>query len=514
MKIVREDGRVLPPPYEVVRLEEARTYWISHSAATAAWLDERKLPWKEHRDAFELEIGHYVGALSRLRLETAEKELAYPVEVLPREEKLSPEAWSAMLADLDAWLSGVTVGGEIARHGEVSTMGVSAPWLVEALLPLLRPLRDALQRILGEPRERSQTEVEDVPLHAVRRADGATIRWLSRHPEAVAGMRGDFDGRPPLVPQRLASETFDHPANRYLAWLVRRIVETLEACAKRLEQLSRTERAQADEAGQRWLLARAASFADEAKALDALRKRSFLRSLAPQTATEAALTVFQDDPRYARFHRLARPFFSPRFRLNDSENPQAAIRPSFEIYELWTFLAVERLLKEALEIECWSSRDGFEELRSLGSSKHQVEFTAKLDKGELRLLFQPRFPSYYARGQCARFSLSKERYPDLVITWRPTSGPLAWVCLDAKYRAGRVNLADAFESLHIYRDSLRYEGPCRAAWLLVPARGEDCEEWFSAEFFEDYGLGAVQLTPGERLPTELSERLREKLGFP
>lgn len=515
MKIEREDGWVLPPPHEVLRLEEARTHWLSHSGATAAWLDELELPWNASREAFQLEIGHFVGVMPRLRLLTESGETEYRVEVLPREEKLSPEAWSVMLADLDAWLSGVTVGSEIARHGEVSTAGASAPWLVSALLPLLPALRDALQRIADEPRERSRTELEDVPLHAVRRADSATIRWLSRHPEAVLGRRGDFDGRPPLVPQRLARETFDHPANRYLVWLVRRIVETLEGCAEKLEQLSRTDRAKADEAGQKWLSAKAARCADEAEKLDAMRKRSFLRSLPSQTATEAALTVFQDDPRYARFHRLARPFLSPRFRLRDSENPKAAIRPSFDLYELWTFLAMEHLLRQALPNAKWSQK-GYGNLLRLDSHGTGAHCSAALPEGTLELHFNLRFRSYLKRGEGKRFSLSRARRPDLVVTWKPHSGDARWICLDAKYRVSAENLGDAFQSLHIYRDSLIYEDfgdKCRAAWLLVPAQEEGCEEWFSAKFFEDYGLGAVQLTPGESRPIELVVRIFEKLGL-
>lgn len=508
----------LPPPGQVLRLEEARRYTLSHTGAVEAFIGQRKLEWNLARDGFELEIPHSPGSFPLLSLKTETGiTLDFPVEILPREEKLSAEAWSAMLAELDTWLSGVTVGREIARHGEVSTIGVSAPWLVEALLPLLPALRKALKSILDEPRERSRTQSEDVPIHAVRRADSLTIRWLSRHPEAVAGMRGLMEERPPLVPQRLAQETFDHPANRYLVWLVRRVSETLEQCADKLRELAKSDRARADESGWEWLLDKATSIDAEVEKLKGMQTRSFLRSLPPQTATEAALTVFQDDPRYARFHRLARPFLSPRFRLHDSENPRAAIRPSFEIYELWTFLAMERLLREALPEAKWSQK-GYGKLLDLGSTGGGATSTAILPGGSrLELLFNLTFPGYLARRESGRFSLSKERRPDLVVTWKPRSGDATWVCLDAKYRVSAENLGDAFQSLHIYRDSLIYGafgGKCRAGWLLVPAQAEACEEWFSAKFFEDYGLGAVQLTPGEPLPHELTARMLERLGLP
>ena len=514
MRIEREDGWVLPPPKDVVRLEEARTHWISHSGATAVRLDRLELPWDASRKAFKLEIGHYAGEMPRLRLVTDGGEMTYPVEVLPRAEKLSPEAWAAMLADLDAWLSGVTVGMQTATHGEVGTMGVPAPLLAMALVELLPTLRAALQSILDAPRARTRTRVEEVPLPMVRRADGATIRWLSRHPEAVAGMRGDYDV-PPLAPQRLASETFDHPANRYLAWLVRRIAEALRECSAELRRLANSDRAKDDPHGQAWLSDRATRIEDEADRLVAMRTRSFLRSLPPQTATEAALTVFQDDPRYARFHRLARLFLSPRFRLRSSDHPKAAMRPSFELYELWTFLAMERLLRDALPTATWS-RQGFEKLLDPGSTGTGAGCAAKLDEGTLRIRFNLRFYGFLNRGERRRFSLSKARRPDLVITWEPTCGTPSWVCLDAKYRVGPDALADAFASLHLYRDSLRYVpfgGPCRAAWLLVPARDPACEPWFSEAFFESHGLGVVRLRPGERLPSEFVRTVLRTLGI-
>lgn len=159
--------------------------------------------------------------------------------------------------------------------------------------------------------------------------------------------------------------------------------------------------------------------------------------------------------------------------------PQAAIRPSFTLYELWTFLKVERLLRDELVDASWS-RKGYGNLLRLESSGTGARCTAMLPEGTLRLHFNPRFRGYLKRGDRKRFSLSKERRPDLVLTWKPLSGEARWICLDAKYRVSPENVADALSSLHLYRDSLIYEpygGRCRAAWILTPAKDPACDPW-------------------------------------
>src|SRR5690606_19948648 len=75
---------------------------------------------------------------------------------------------------------------------------------------------------------------------------------------------------------------------------------------------------------------------------------SFLRHLRREPASDAALLVAVDDPRYSRFQRQARRFLSPLFSIKGGEDPGAPSRATFHIYELWCFLAVKRALGEAL----------------------------------------------------------------------------------------------------------------------------------------------------------------------
>ncbi|WP_437615452.1 nuclease domain-containing protein [Sorangium sp. So ce834] len=129
-------------------------------------------------------------------------------------------------------------------------------------------------------------------------------------------------------------------------------------------------------------------------------------------------------------------------------------------------------------------------------------FTARHpeDGARLELRYNMTFRGYLARRTSLRYSISRERRPDIVISFESPDRPRSWICLDAKYRVRRDALADSFTSLHIYRDALRWEtfgGPCRGGLLLVPAIEPECQPWFDDEFRERFGIGAWRLTPGE-----------------
>jgi PD-(D/E)XK nuclease superfamily len=303
----------------------------------------------------------------------------------------------------------------------------------------------------------------------------------------------------PYIPQDATHETTDHPVNRYVAWFVARIAQVLGELADALERAARNPRLQPDTT--QWCRARACAAASGADELLVTLRRTFLGSLSPMSATETALLAVQDDPVYARAHALARPFLSPRFRLRESlDGGESPIRPSFELYELWTLLAVQQALAEVLDgwVWTWHPVPGNELLAGFGPG---AIFTARREDGErLDIRYNVTFPGYLARGNSERYSISGERRPDIVISLERPEGVRSWICIDTKYRVRREAVADAFASLHIYRDSLRWDkfsGPCRSGLLLVPAVDTECAPWFTDEFRGRFGIGAWRLTPGE-----------------
>jgi hypothetical protein len=182
-----------------------------------------------------------------------------------------------------------------------------------------------------------------------------------------------------------------------------------------------------------------------------------------------------------------------------TQGAQAAVRPSFSIYELWCFLAISKQLRAALPDWSWNSFGLRRLLDPVATGEGAILKGVGLKEELIEVRFNPTFSSYFSRNGKIRWSISGERRPDITVSYRPLDGEGQWIALDAKYRVGRKNLSDAFSSVHIYRDALRHEGyggHCRAAILLSPASSEDTQEWFSKDFFEDYGTGVYELKPG------------------
>jgi hypothetical protein len=510
---------------EVVKLEEKRTYHIAVQLGETAregwrcWFGDIALEWRESIPGFELNTSFWVGKAS-LRLQTPERERQVRVQVLPREEKLSAEAWASLLRDLDTWLGGSTVGQEGGVHGEVGLDGSEAPGAASILGPLVPAFLSSLEALLKAPRERSVEHWTEVPLHAVRQADGGTLRHLARHPDLWQRVRGEaeegHDGRQALVPQRAWKGHLDHPANRYVAWMAYQVKRKLQQVAEWVRKAGKRQSLDPDLKS--WCERRAERLEEGAEGLDTLLRRSALGSLTPEPASEAAFLTLVDDPVYARVHKLGQLFLSPRFRLTDEEVEAAApVRPSYDLYELWTFFRLRDVLASCLPRADWTSH-GVEQLRLFSARALTASYTAHCPgRGTLGIFFNLTFPSPLKNKNSPYRSISAERRPDLVVTWKPEQGEARWLCLDAKYRSEASQVADAFTSAHIYRDSLRWDGfgkdgRCAGAVLLVPATDPKGEHWFEKDFRDSHGVGAFQLTPGQPSPDVLIDWLNERLG--
>ncbi|NOY27173.1 MAG: DUF2357 domain-containing protein, partial [Oligoflexia bacterium] len=345
---------------------------------------------------------------------------------------------------------------------------------------------------------RMRDRLEDLPLHRTRAADRETVAWLARRPREAGWLDPvrslELSGPPPAVCQRVTRDTLDHPANRYVNWLIDRLVRRLAQTATALEAHTGSELNDT----RSWVLARAAALRVWSDRLDRLRRRSFLRDLPKRPASEGAMLVVLDHPLYSRVHRLARRVLSARFAL-DSGPQAAATRPSFELYELWCFLAVQRVLNDHLGTGFRWSHRGMDRLLCLDGTGGGAAFCATDGSRHLELLFNPTFASVLRPTPShGRISLSSERRPDLVLSWTGP-GVRRFVIFDAKYRAGAANLGDAMQSAHIYRDALRWPdrgGRCEGAWLLAPRRSEDADLWFQPAFHQDHGFGVLELRPG------------------
>ena len=463
-------------------------------------LNGRGLAWDQDLPGVVLATPFAVGRLT-LTLRGEGRVHEVPVDVEAAESKLGADLWEALLADLEDWLPGLSAGIEGPLQGGLGLDGLDLPSAVEAVLPLVPAFEQSIRRVLDAPRQRTVTELADRPLHRAQRATAETLAWISRHPREAAWLRPETDGAlagpPPMLPLPLSYDTLDHPANRHLVWLIRRVVRRLQGAA---DVLGRAACSELNDT-LAWRNARCAALQVAARRLQRLDRTGPLRDVQGAPATEAALMVLLDAPAYARAHRLGRRIL--RGGLQTDAPPAVATRPSYHLYELWCFLAIARGLRQELG-GGWSwrlrKRTRLLDLAGTGSGAW-FEGKGPGDE-EVRVLFNPRFSSLVRFDSPAapakRHAVTRERRPDIVVT-RRSGDQRSWVALDAKYRVGVSALADAFSSAHIYRDSLRWPkfgGPPRAAALLSPRADAGTALWFAPWFAQRHGVGAIALAPG------------------
>lgn len=490
---------------KILVLEEVKDYCLNselcYCNSTVFWGEKQLISHSE--GVWTFSTGHWIGD-NKITIHTSDKTFTIPVQVKPRKEKLSNDLWCEILQDLEAWLPGVTVGIEGGRQGGVSSSGTPAAFIAEALIPLLPVFYDAIRRLIENLRQIDTLEWEEVPLRMMRRVDRQTLKWVSRHPDVAVALDPwkSIGISPPWVPRQHSEDSIDHPANRYVAWLIAQIERTLTVTADSLLAAGKSSTSTEDSI--EWCNSRATALLNGATTLHNILLTSPLTHIQKQPATEASFQVVIDDPMYARVHKIGRLFLNPLFKFNDNEAAyQAAVRPSFTIYELWCFFAVFRQLKALLNNWSWTFSK-LTRLLEIGDSGDGVVVSASSASGEISVLFNPTFRSYFTRGSNKRWSISGERRPDIVITYKPLGhedAKSSWLCLDAKYRVGKSNLSDAFESVHIYKDSLRYEGyggKCCSCLLLSPSRTEGTKEWFSEGYINQHQVGVWELRPGSQ----------------
>lgn len=476
-------------------LEEAREYHLIGSSSVRVWLAERELERAD--DGWRLPIDHWVGN-TMLRVREADVVQDIPVRVIPSAAKFDAQAWMAMLEALEAWIAGVSTGLAGGRAGSVGNSGVSLTLLTEALLALVPELARCVRAIADAPKLRARECLEERAIYRVQAASRAVLGWIGRHPSAALFLRpGDAGGevtlQPPRVQVHRSEDDVDHRANRYIAWLIGRVLQRLRQCAEDWRR-----HAARDDEPAVWARLRAEECERQAANVARSLKASFLGTLKREPLSEEAVLVIGDDPVYARTHRLARLLLSPMFDASRSSGPCAPVRDSFTIYELWCFLSLQQGLVRALPGAAWSAT-GLERLIIAGGTGANARYEAKLSNGRILVVkFNPTFCSHWARGRNPMWSLSKERRPDMVISASGGGRAPRWLFLDAKYRVSRKALGDAFESVHIYRDGLRDDengGACVAGALLAPRQVHDTAAWFSEEYLNRHRCGVFELAP-------------------
>ncbi len=396
----------------------------------------------------------------------------YLLDVSPHPDKLGGDIFQSMLDQIWEFDPSLVLGTEPATLPIGHDPRIEDPWLEYARL---RSEGDnfvrALSAIVSHPLRDLRAERALLPLQYVRRADRQTALAALRNAGLLTVLApGDSSATPitalPPFDVPVARETLDSAGNRCIAAIAyavsRRAVRLREKLQLAVEGESESDTRTA--LVPRW--PRRRDFLDRiVRQLRQLQRVSPLADVTRREISAAGLNAVSADPAYSNAYGSGW-----RILRNGVEGPPDAerlwISPTWEIYERWCFVRLGNAIRTLKREYDWSiSRNH--------KSGATAAFTAsKGGKACIELLLQPTFPAHDRHSNAGFRSISRQREPDIVLTWTDPVRAVKWAVLDAKYRTGRPNVLHAMSSAHIYRDALRWhEKRPERALLLVPRAG-------------------------------------------
>lgn len=411
------------------------------------------------------------------------------LDVSPEPGKLGREMFQQMIRELWEADPRLVLGTEPATVPTGALGDLEDPWLAFTRLRRYGPqfLR-ALGDVRARPRHRLRVERGASPLHRVRRVDRTTALSVLR--SSAAALLLDAPDADRVLPRDarldvpVVEETLDCAPNRTLMVMAQGVLRRAVDLRCRLAEI--VNRAQESETRTslppRWPERRRFLQEFETEMRRALRGMPFPHVRRPEV-TAAGLTAVAADPVYAG--AWGRGWRALRHGVeSDDSTERLWISPTWEIYERWCFLELGRQLST---VPGWTWDLKLRGERRLWAGRSGVA------TGELEL--QPTFPAYAGRTT-GRWSVSRQRVPDMLLTVHDASGT-RFTVFDAKYRRTREAVLDAMASAHIYQDSLRIDDRRPdASFLLVPAGGG--AGWLEEhEFQAAHRVGVHVLTPGK-----------------
>lgn len=469
-------------------------------------VDEQQTP-TGFRRTFAVEIGTWAGR-SQLRLccDGIRVQTLF-LDVSPREDKLGVDAYREMLQRLIAISKDLPwglSGGALKAERDRGSPGVVLPAVLEVELPRLRT---CLDRICAAPLTWTERPRALLPFPKSRAVDPTVFRWLVTHPRALRAVRGSDEApgedlRSVQVEQRQNLTTLDHPATRALKFALHRLLRLLESTARALS--TRRE-------------PRAEELATEVKGsmawLSELLGGRLFGPLRAEPPSETALLSLLDHPLYAQAHRLLHRLLDPGLRLSEAAAVEVSVRPSFDLFELLAFFDLALRLEKALGPSwCWTAPEvAAGEGALLAWPANGATFEARGPRGlTLRLQYQRTFHSWTERSSLESSvrsctSLTAERRPDFILCVIREGTPERWLVLDAKYRSSRTAVLEGLRDVHVYRDSLRWEGMSPAgAFVIVPALHADAKVFSEQTYLERHQFGALVTDSPELVDAVLS----------
>jgi hypothetical protein len=307
-----------------------------------------------------------------------------------------------------------------------------------------------------------------------------TVSKLARSP-AIASILGHSEigfGMTNVISVPFAQHTVDCAANRAIAAMVFRLLSRIARLTTAFERIA----LQANHPLESKISRRLQLLGTLRDGLLRVRRAATLGSVTRAEVTAAGLIAVSAHPEYARAYGLAWKVLRTGVESGDALD-MIPMSPTWEIYERWCFLQVARALERLLPDVVWKAKQG--------SSVDAFRLTGSHGDAKIAVWLQARFPAWDVANERGFRSLSGERIPDIVVTL--ASGDVRrFLIIDAKYRSSRLNILDAMQSAHVYRDALLW-GACRPwkSLLIIPRVGS--ASWLgTSDFQQRFDVGTLE----------------------
>ncbi len=430
--------------------------------------DVRLQPHYTRHDAYTWRPDFYAGRVGvSVRFEATNSDVRYHLDVSPNPQKLGDEIYRELLSAVRRADQRMALGltPATAQFSNLAEEQSKSPVVALERMRKYGPqFIKALRDVSTRPHRKIRPQIEHRPLSVARRIAPASLRdpKLLLRVESFRQHNGaQADEVSVLV--RSFETTADTAANRTLKALVNRFLATAKSLKLAIHDFEMGGEKEQQHLRQTSRLESLNSLINQAEGF--LKALPLAEVRKPETSA-AGLTQIAAQPVYARCFRLG----CQALRIGvygDDGDDDLPITQSWELYERWCFLELVSELETSL-----GKAPRLLSTSAFANADRIVAFD--IDSGrQLQLLYQAKFPSIVATqgGVSTAWSVSRERYPDIVAVLGSKFAPARFAVIDAKYRAGRQNILDAMGSAHIYRDALRL-GEERAAFALLTLPGE------------------------------------------
>ncbi|WP_249872438.1 DUF2357 domain-containing protein [Oceanobacillus saliphilus] len=337
-------------------------------------------------------------------------------------------------------------------------------------------LRRIFNRIVQQPiRQLNKTSVM-MKREKVQRAESGTVRWLDKQ-----GYGSDI---PPNVQHVRTSESKNVYENQVLKQqlkdlhrLLRKYETTdIEAIARKAKQYRSIVSG--------WV------------------NGAFLKDITENKGAFQITQRFRKNPTYRGWYQWFEKLYNHKFEGIGFSYP-IPLKDTFQLYEIWCYMMIIKVIREKGYIQ---------DTKGIFRTTNHGVFLDLAENKESRITLTNSKKLYYQRNYQYNtkdfYTYTQRMIPDIVL-----EGEDSMIIFDPKYRV-KENLGTALGEMHKYKDGILHRETGKKAvqhvFILTPTTNEsaDTMRYFKTDFHERYGMGAIQLLPGEAM-----DELAEKIGM-